>query len=67
MNGDPLVLPDDSWLTLNPEQLDDMLKMHAGSADVSPAADFSLDQMAEGMKAFVGKVSSVEGAEFPSP
>ncbi|ELU06111.1 hypothetical protein CAPTEDRAFT_20272 [Capitella teleta] len=54
---------DDSWLTLTPDQLDDLLKRHSAC---SPEEDVSLDQMASGMKSFVSKISDIEGAEFPN-
>lgn len=58
-----LCIIDDSWLELSPEQLDDMLNK---AASHDPKADsFNLSNMADSMKAFVEKISSHEGAEFP--
>ncbi|XP_072043233.1 protein ecdysoneless homolog [Amphiura filiformis] len=68
---------DDSWLNLTPEQLDKMLEKAAGnpskskdkastsggSANDDPSMD--LDAVTKGIKTFVDKVSSYEGAEFP--
>ena len=40
-----------------------MLRASAGKSQAD--GNFDVNQMASGMKAFVGKVSSHEGAEFP--
>ena len=59
---------DDSWLDISPEQLEQILNKTAGGSTgpEKPEQDaFDLGDMADGMKAFVDKVSSHEGAEFP--
>ena len=56
------MLLDDSWMTITSDQLDEMLNNAYGKSKV-PVTD--LDKVAERMKAFVEKVSSHEGAEFP--
>ena len=57
--------PDDSWLTVTPQQLDDMLSASYKSAFQEDADTHDLGRVAKSVKAFVGKVSSHEGAEFP--
>ena len=57
-------VPDDGWLDLSPEQLDDMLRKASGQRPQHPAA-FDSSLMAEAMSKFVEKTSSFEGAEFP--
>lgn len=61
------LLPDESWLTLTPESLDEMMKERSGNLgnDDDPDGVFDLGKVADSMKAFVKNVSSVEGAEFP--
>ena len=60
---------DDSWLTLTPESLDQILKSKGGNSqsaqDDSMDGSFDLSKIADSMKAFVGNVSGIEGAEFP--
>ncbi len=70
---------DDSWLNLTPEQLDKMLEKAAGhstyksdsNTNISAAGlsgedpNVDLDAVTQGIKSFVDKVSSYEGAEFP--
>jgi hypothetical protein len=48
---------DDSWLYLTPELLDDMLRQQTDKVQEG--------NVANGMKSFVDKISSVDGAEFP--
>lgn len=56
---------DDSWLTVTPEQLDDMLSSAYKSAFQEDEDTTDLGRVAKSMKAFVNKVSGHEGAEFP--
>lgn len=53
---------DDSWINITPEQLDAMLNNAYGQS-TAPTSDTG--KVAERMKAFVEKMSSHEGAEFP--
>ncbi|KAI8512137.1 hypothetical protein Bbelb_087760 [Branchiostoma belcheri] len=60
---------DDCWLTMTPGDLDAMLEEQYGgfyrkSGDLGEASG-TLGNMVDSMKAFVDKVSSHEGAEFP--
>ena len=59
-------MADDTWLTLSPHQLDDMLNETYSAAFQYNDVTCDLGHVAENMKAFVNKVSSHEGAEFPS-
>ena len=56
---------DDSWLNVSPEQLDDLLSTTYKSAFQEDVSTTDLGHVAKSMKAFVKKVSSHEGAEFP--
>ncbi|XP_077980173.1 protein ecdysoneless homolog [Glandiceps talaboti] len=68
---------DNSWLYLSPDELDRMLHEATGSSpamgankpsqgsDPSPEVNFDPGSITDSMKAFVDKVSSHEGAEFP--
>ncbi|XP_006812072.1 protein ecdysoneless homolog [Saccoglossus kowalevskii] len=65
---------DDSWLFLTPDQLEQMLHEAVGKStatslpdekDLLSAMSYDLGSVADNMKAFVNKVSSHEGAEFP--
>ena len=64
-----LHIADDSWLTLTPESLEQMLKARGGNSqtrqDDSGDTNFDLSKIADSMKTFVGNVSGIEGAEFP--
>ncbi|XP_041364243.1 protein ecdysoneless homolog [Gigantopelta aegis] len=55
---------DDSWLTLTPESLDNMMNKATGKSEQSVDM-FDLDSIASSMKAFVDNVSGLDGAEFP--
>ncbi|KAK7456517.1 hypothetical protein BaRGS_00039373 [Batillaria attramentaria] len=55
---------DDSWLELTPDSLEEMLRAAAGKGTSPDAMD--LKKVADSMNAFVEKVSSVDGVEFPS-
>ncbi|XP_052820717.1 protein ecdysoneless homolog [Mya arenaria] len=55
---------DDSWLTLTPDSLDAMLRERGGNLDEDGDV-FDLGKVADSMKSFVKKISSVEGAEVP--
>lgn len=59
---------DDSWMEITPGELDEMLEkasgISSGNSMQSPDS-FDLSSVSEGVKAFVEKVSSHEGAEFP--
>ena len=61
--------PDDSWLTLTPESLEQMLKARGGNSQMNQdevgETSFDLSKIADSMKKFVGNVSGLEGAEFP--
>ncbi|KAL8587428.1 hypothetical protein ACOMHN_062161 [Nucella lapillus] len=58
---------DDSWMDLTPEALEEMLRS-ASSQHVNRASgDVDLQKVADSMTAFVKKVSSTDGVEFPSP
>lgn len=60
-----MCFPDDSWLELSPEGLDEILHS-AGNHKATTNADvLDLNKVAESMTAFVEKVSNIEGAEFP--
>ena len=50
---------------MTPQQLDDMLSASYKSAFQDDADTHDLGRVAKSVKAFVGKVSSHEGAEFP--
>ncbi|NXH14241.1 ECD protein, partial [Bucco capensis] len=59
---------DDSWLEITPDDLDKLLKEARNES--LPSSDeeeqnYDLQAVAEGMKAFVSKVSTHEGAEMP--
>ncbi|XP_057885250.1 uncharacterized protein LOC131086316 [Melospiza georgiana] len=59
---------DDSWLDMTPGALDQMLKETRNESLPSPKEEeqnYDLETVAEGMKAFVSKVSTEEGAEMP--
>uniref|UniRef100_UPI00358F6095 protein ecdysoneless homolog n=1 Tax=Myxine glutinosa TaxID=7769 RepID=UPI00358F6095 len=65
---------DDSWLNISPEGLDRLLQEAAGTSEAqaknkiackAQAEDYNLSEMAKGVKAFVKKVSSHDGAEMP--
>ena len=63
-----LTISDDSWLTLTPESLEQMLKSRGGNPQAwqdDTDANFDLSKIADSMKSFVGNVSGIEGAEFP--
>lgn len=59
--------PDDSWMNLTPESLDDMMREKSGNHGNQNDTDgvFDLSKVADSMKAFVGNISDVDGAEFP--
>ncbi|XP_053382124.1 protein ecdysoneless homolog [Mercenaria mercenaria] len=59
---------DDSWMNLTPESLDEMMRERSGNYGNQEDTDnvFDLGKIADSMKAFVGNVSSADGAEFPS-
>ena len=61
-----LVCTDDTWLTLSPHQLDDMLNETYQTAFQHNDVTCDLGHVAANMKAFVNTTSSHEGAEFPS-
>ncbi|KAH3863052.1 protein ecdysoneless homolog [Dreissena polymorpha] len=58
---------DDSWITLTTETLDAMLSERGGNLDNvdDPDGVFNIGKVADSMNAFVKKISSVDGAEFP--
>lgn len=58
---------DDSWMNLTPESLDEMMRERSGNYGNKEDSDvFDLSKVADSMKAFVGNISGVDGAEFPS-
>nr|KAG5686167.1 hypothetical protein BaRGS_004506 [Batillaria attramentaria] len=59
------VTPSEDWLELTPDSLEEMLRAAAGKGTSPDAMD--LKKVADSMNAFVEKVSSVDGVEFPSP
>ena len=56
---------DDSWLTLTPDSLDAMLEGRSGNLDDDDPDVFDLGKVADSMKSFVQKISSVDGVEVP--
>ncbi|KAL5019026.1 hypothetical protein ScPMuIL_004748 [Solemya velum] len=63
---------DDSWMEISPEALDELLQKKSGlvvngkdKGVTSQSNTPDLGKLADSMKSFVDKVSSVEGAEFP--
>ncbi|XP_060076683.1 protein ecdysoneless homolog [Ylistrum balloti] len=60
---------DDGWLNLTPETLDEILRKKAGpngTEKTSNAKDpIDLSKVADSMKAFVEKISGVDGVEIP--
>ncbi|XP_070581124.1 protein ecdysoneless homolog [Ptychodera flava] len=68
---------DDKWMYLSPDELDEMLYEATGrrntpsqpksaeETDLSHEMNFDSESITSGMKDFVNKVSSHEGAEFP--
>ena len=62
---------DDSWLQISQEDLDAELSKYTestrrGRANVMTSGDANdFDDIVHGLKSFVSKVSSHEGAEFP--
>ncbi|KAL4240442.1 hypothetical protein ACF0H5_001234 [Mactra antiquata] len=61
---------DDSWMNLTPESLDEMMQERSGLRGNKQHNNtdnvFDLSKVADSMKNFVGNVSSIDGAEFPS-
>ena len=62
--GQAYCTSDDSWLELSPEQLDKVLYEASGQRKPEQS-ELDLQSMVFGMKTFVDKVSSHQGAEFP--
>ena len=60
-----IVLSDDSWLEVSPEEVDEMIRNAGGKISGTSPNTFDLSQMTESMKSFVDNVSDYEGAEFP--
>ncbi|XP_076443886.1 protein ecdysoneless homolog [Babylonia areolata] len=58
---------DDSWLNLTQEALEEMMRSATGNKGGTVSEDLDLQKVADHMTAFVEKVSSTEGVEFPSP
>lgn len=59
---------DESWLQISPEDLDRLMYKSSGLDPnrMANKGDINdVNKMGDGMKAFVNKVSGVEGAEFP--
>ncbi|XP_038600220.1 protein ecdysoneless homolog [Tachyglossus aculeatus] len=61
---------DDRWLEISPETLDQLLQEAAGPKGPPPTSKTEeqkcdLSEVTESMKAFIGKVSTHEGAEIP--
>lgn len=54
-------------MNLSPESLDEMMRERSGNYGNQEDDDtmFDLSKIADNMKAFVGKVSDIDGAEFP--
>ena len=55
---------DESWLEVLPEELDSMLSQYGQSKLIGEEVD--LREVVNGMNSFVERISSYEGAEFPS-
>ena len=62
-----LYTSDDHWLEVSSEELDSLLAEYSSKSmeQVNTAESSHLDSLVHGMKVFVDKVSSHEGAEFP--
>lgn len=60
-----MMYPDDSWLDLTPEALDEMLQTAAGQRRTAESEELDLKKVANSMNAFVNKVSGIDGVEFP--
>ena len=60
-----MVCPDDNWLELTPEALDEMMEAATGQRRTGESEELDLKNVADSMNAFVNKVSSVDGVEFP--
>ncbi|OWF55919.1 protein ecdysoneless homolog [Mizuhopecten yessoensis] len=60
---------DDGWLNLTPETLDDMMRKKAGPNSTEKSSNgkdpIDLSKVADSMKAFVEKISGVDGVEIP--
>lgn len=53
-------------MNLTPESLDEMMRERSGNyGNQDDSEVFDLSKVADSMKAFVGNVSGVDGAEFP--
>ncbi|XP_033743269.1 protein ecdysoneless homolog isoform X1 [Pecten maximus] len=60
---------DDGWLNLTPDTLDELLRKKAGANSTEKSSDskdpIDLSKVADSMKAFVEKISGVDGVEIP--
>lgn len=66
-----LSFPDDQWLVLSPDQLDQLLQDAAGGKESQPISqkeeeqNYDIVQVSDSVKAFISKVSTHKGAELP--